>query len=134
MKALSLRQPYAELIVLGRKTIELRTWKTKHRGTFLVHASKYKPTVRDCEYFGLDRDKLSYGAIIGTAEILDVKEYLNSEQWHSDVKKHLAGEEYGGSTKGFILKNAERLAHPVPYKGQLQFFDVPVDAYQQCML
>ena len=40
MKALSLKQPYAELVVSGRKTIELRKWKTNFRGEFLVHASK----------------------------------------------------------------------------------------------
>jgi len=39
-KCLSLRQPYAELIVSGRKTIELRKWNTRFRGEFLVHASK----------------------------------------------------------------------------------------------
>ena len=32
MKALSIRQPWAELILQGRKTIELRTWKTSYRG------------------------------------------------------------------------------------------------------
>ena len=32
MKALSIRQPWAELILQGRKTIELRTWKTCYRG------------------------------------------------------------------------------------------------------
>ena len=39
-KCLSLKQPYAELLVAGKKTIEVRTWNTKFRGQFLVHASK----------------------------------------------------------------------------------------------
>ena len=39
-KCLSLRQPYAELVVSGRKTIELRKWNTRFRGEFLIHASK----------------------------------------------------------------------------------------------
>lgn len=39
-KCLSLRQPYAELIVSGRKTIEIRKWNTRFRGEFLVDASK----------------------------------------------------------------------------------------------
>ena len=38
MKCLSVSQPYADLIVQGKKTIELRTWNTKYRGEFLVHA------------------------------------------------------------------------------------------------
>ena len=40
MKAISLKQPWASLIVSGRKTIELRTWNTKFRGEFYIHASK----------------------------------------------------------------------------------------------
>ena len=40
MKALSIKQPWAWLIVNGYKDIENRTWKTNYRGTFLVHASK----------------------------------------------------------------------------------------------
>ncbi len=40
IKALSLRQPYAELVVIGKKSIELRTWSTKYRGEFLIHAAK----------------------------------------------------------------------------------------------
>jgi len=36
MKALSLKQPFAELILQGKKTIELRKWNTKFRGEFLI--------------------------------------------------------------------------------------------------
>lgn len=35
-----LRQPYAELVAVGRKTIETRTWNTNFRGKFIIHASK----------------------------------------------------------------------------------------------
>ena len=38
MKCLSICQPFAELIIQNKKTIELRTWNTKIRGEFLVHA------------------------------------------------------------------------------------------------
>ena len=40
MKCLSVCQPFAELIVQGKKTIELRKWNTKFRGEFLIHAAK----------------------------------------------------------------------------------------------
>ena len=40
MKCLSVCQPFAELIVQGKKTVELRKWNTKFRGEFLVHAAK----------------------------------------------------------------------------------------------
>jgi hypothetical protein len=40
MKCLSLKQPFAELLVSGKKTVELRKWNTKFRGKFLIHVSK----------------------------------------------------------------------------------------------
>lgn len=126
MKCLSLRQPYAELVVIGQKTIELRKWKTKHRGKFLVHASKYQPSLIELEPFGLRLDMLDFGAIIGTAELVGIKDYdnLDESEWQNDIPHHLAGMDYIESTKGFILKNAMKFVDPIPYKGQLQFFDV----------
>ena len=40
MKAISIRQPWAWLIVHGYKDVENRTWATKHRGPILIHAGK----------------------------------------------------------------------------------------------
>lgn len=40
MKALSVRQPWASLIASGRKTLEVRSWSTSHRGELLIVASK----------------------------------------------------------------------------------------------
>jgi len=57
MKCLSVSQPYADLIVKGKKTIELRTWNTKFRGEFLVHAPlKIKKNV--CIKMDMDETKL----------------------------------------------------------------------------
>ena len=38
--ALSLKQPWAALVVHGRKTIEIRRWSTRRRGRILIHASQ----------------------------------------------------------------------------------------------
>ena len=40
MKALSVRQPWAYALVDGAKTLEIRGWKTEHRGRLLICASK----------------------------------------------------------------------------------------------
>lgn len=40
MKTLSVRQPWASMIAEGEKTIEVRSWPTKHRGALLVCASQ----------------------------------------------------------------------------------------------
>lgn len=42
MKALSVRQPWASLIAEGRKTIELRSRRTRYRGPVLICASKHR--------------------------------------------------------------------------------------------
>ena len=40
MKAITIKQPWASLIVAGIKDIENRTWKTSFRGRVLIHAAK----------------------------------------------------------------------------------------------
>jgi len=43
MKALSIREPWASMIARGEKTIEIRTWRTRHRGPLLLCAAKSSP-------------------------------------------------------------------------------------------
>ena len=119
MKALSLKQPWAELILLGKKTIELRKWKTNFRGKFFIHASKNFDKSM-LESYGLNN--LVTGAIVGEVELIGVKIYNNEEEFLKDSNKHLAKEfKYG--KYGFILRNMKRIK-PVPYKGKLNFFEV----------
>jgi hypothetical protein len=73
MKCLSLRQPYAELLVSGRKTVELRKWNTSFRGKFLIHASK-NVNKEKCKSLGNVHTKLDRGAI-GRAILYDFKKY-----------------------------------------------------------
>ena len=40
MKVITIKQPWASLIVSGLKNIENRTWKTNFRGRVLIHAAK----------------------------------------------------------------------------------------------
>lgn len=40
MKAISIRQPWAWLIVHGAKVVENRSWATSYRGPLLIHAAK----------------------------------------------------------------------------------------------
>ena len=49
MKALSVRQPWANLIAAGEKTIETRTWATNYRGEILIVSSK-KPRIEPAGY------------------------------------------------------------------------------------
>ena len=126
MKALSIRQPWAGLIVNGHKDIENRSWPTRFRGEFLVHASK---GMTRAEYENVDLmlaldeqlqhiklpafEQLERGGIVGVATIADCITRSKSP-W------------FFGS-HGFVLAGAK----PVPFaplKGMLGFFDVPTGA------
>jgi predicted transcriptional regulator len=123
LKCLSVSQPFAELIVTGKKTIEIRSWNTSFRGEFLIHAPT-KIRIQDCRRLGLDAASLEVGVIVGKAILYDIKEYHTKKEWMQDRKHHLAGSEFSGSKFGFMLKSAKKFAISIPYKGQLGFFDV----------
>lgn len=40
MKALTVWQPWAQLLAMGTKSIETRSWGTRYRGHILIHAAK----------------------------------------------------------------------------------------------
>lgn len=119
MKALAIKQPWAWLIVHGGKDVENRTWHTKFRGRFLVHASagmtsnEFTQALLFCSERGLpmpDRDDMMRGGIIGSVELVDSLD-------HSDSPWYM-GE------KGFLLRDPKP-SEFIPLKGRLGFFDVP---------
>ncbi len=123
MKCLSLKQPYAELIISGKKTIELRKWNTKFRGEFLVHASK-KINKEAAERNNIDYTKLVTGGIIGKVTLYDVKVYENKNSFLKDKNKHLAPPDFKNYRFGFLVKNPRRFKKPILIAGKLRFFDV----------
>ena len=117
MKALSLKQPFAELILQGKKKIELRKWNTKFRGEFLIHSSKV-PDKDAMKKFGFS--DLPLGKILGKARLIDVKKYSNELEHSKDNNLHLASSFWGNY--GFILNNVERIPE-IECKGKLGFWD-----------
>ena len=117
MKTLSLKQPFAELVVSGKKKIELRKWKTNFRGEFLIHASK-NIDEESMKKFGFS--ELPTGCIVGKAILVDVKQYNNEKEHKADMSKHLASEVWGNY--GFVLEKAERIKE-IPAKGKLNFWE-----------
>jgi predicted transcriptional regulator len=122
MKCLSVCQPFAELIIQNKKTIELRKWNTNFRGEFLVHAP-IKIRKEDYKKLKIEK-KLTIGAIIGKVELCDVKKYESLKEIQIDKKKHITSIISQEKKFGFILRNAKPLRIPIPWKGQLRFFDV----------
>lgn len=126
--ALSIRQPWAHAIVNGWKDIENRSWETRIRGLVCIHASAlnkrsftedrdaYLEVLHDYAYRNsapphemTDMDTVAFGAIIGTARIVDC------------VSRHDSPWFFG--RYGFVLADATALESPIPLKGALGFFD-----------
>jgi hypothetical protein len=126
VKCLSVSQPFADLIIKGKKTIELRKWNTKFRGEFLIH-SPMKIKSQDCKRLGINETDLRTGAIIGKAMIYDVKTYKTKKELNDDKKYHFALGDPSDRKFGFLLKNAKEFRVPIPCKGKLGFFDIRLD-------
>jgi hypothetical protein len=124
MKALSIRQPWAWLILHAQKDIENRTWATKFRGPVLIHASQTmtKADYEACEIFcqGLegygpwwlphfDACREKCGGIVGQVEIVDCVNHSDSCWFTGPV--------------GFVLAKPSVLPFR-PMKGRLGFFNV----------
>lgn len=117
MKALSIKQPFAELILQKRKKIELRKWNTKFRGEFLIHAPKI-PDKKSMNKFGFSN--LPCGFIVGRANLTDVKKYDSEKEHKKDRNLHLASSLWG--RYGFILDDVKRI-NLTPCGGKLNFFE-----------
>ena len=117
MKALSIRQPWARLIVNGYKDIENRTWSTDFRGRDYVHAGKrvnqgdfqeQRDYIRESGL--ILPEEPSLGAIVGEVIITDCVD-TSSSPWFC-------------GPYGFILSSPVVYKDPIPYRGQLGFFEV----------
>ncbi len=124
MKCLSVSQPFADLIISGKKNIELRNWNTKFRGEFLIH-SPLKIRTKDSKRLKINK-KFVTGAIIGKAHLYDIKKYNSLKEIKLDQKFHFASKKFQTKTFGFMLKNAKPLRIPIPWKGQLGIFDAKI--------
>lgn len=116
MKALSIRQPWAWLVVNGLKDIENRTWYTKQRGVILIHAGK------QVDHDGYDRithdfpdiqlptlSQLPRGGIVGEANLM------------ACVTRHHSPWMEG--PYGFVFQWGRPLKF-MKFPGELGFFDV----------
>lgn len=115
MKALSIRQPWAWLIVTDYKNVENRTWPTSFRGKFLIHAGKrfdhagYKWVISTMGIAMPKPDCFHTGGIVGIAELTQCVTQHDSP-WFS-------------GPYGFVLENAQPLPF-TPLGGRLRFFEV----------
>ena len=71
MKVLTIKQPWATLIMQGNKRYEFRSWQTKYRGELLIHAGKgigKEAMKRLAKYIPKD---MPTGKILGKVTLVD---------------------------------------------------------------
>lgn len=118
--ALSVRQPWAELIVSGRKPIEVRTWELSYRGRIWIHAGKHVNEALD-ERFGVRAP--FRGGFIGSAELTSIEPF-DAQSWHAWRKYHLDSGPFKPGLFAWVLANPRRLTVPLPAAGKLGLFEL----------
>ena len=113
LRALSVRQPWAWLIVNGIKDVENRSWRTHHRGPLFIHASLsaggYTEDIECVERkhgISVPRE-LDTGGIVGVVDVLDCVESHKSKWFQGKF--------------GWVMANAHRLKFR-PCKGAVRLF------------
>ncbi len=125
MKALSIRQPWAWLVVNGHKPVENRTWQTRYRGPLLIHAALQmsradheaclifmagEPRMNSIIHLMPRFEDFERGGIVGQAQLVDC------------VRDHESPFFVGPF--GFVLQDAGPLPF-LPSKGALGIFNLP---------
>lgn len=130
--ALSIRQPWASLLVHGYKMIEIRTWTTSHRGRLLIHAAKlFDPRPEGWKRVPthvMPHTELR-GGIIGSVELTGICEYQSKEVFSFDRRLHLNNPAWFQPPRmyGFVVTRAKAL----PFRatnGQVRIFSILEDA------
>lgn len=124
MKVLSLTEPYATLIIEGKKQVETRSWKTNYRGELYIHASSTKMTKESRENSELmslvDKGNLNYGKIICKCELIDCVYMTNDyveEMRSNNYQEYICGG-YEEGRYAWILENIQ-VVKPIEVKGHL---------------
>lgn len=117
MKALSVKQPWATLLVEGKKTIEVRSWKTEHRGPLVICASSAPKNVFWHDTTDDVHRLMHAGCIIGIVDLLDVRP-MTAEDDDASAGNYISGA-YAWLVKPVTYCRPEKIT------GRLNLFDVP---------
>lgn len=116
MKALSVKQPYATLIVEGEKTVEVRSWKTDYRGDILIVSSS-RPAYKHGE------EDMPDGVLVGIVELVDIVP-LEQKHLYDAYMEGLSDDEIKG-LYAWILEKPAKFDTYLPMKGKLRLFEIP---------
>ena len=118
----TVKQPWAGLIMLGLKTIETRPRRIHHRGPLVIHAGK-QVDERAMNFFHLKRDEYEYCRITG--HLLGVVDVLDCQKWGKDDEQASLCEADG--LYSWYLKNPRKLRVPLMWRGSQGLFRIRFD-------
>lgn len=129
MRALTLFQPWAQLIADGQKTFETRSWSTSYRGPIAIHAGRTidREHAIDCGY---QPDALPRGAIVAVADLVGMVHTEEAERLFRDTMpaamaaRELSHGDYGPGRWAWELRDV-RSVPSLPIGGQRGLWDVP---------
>lgn len=125
MKVLSIKEPFASLILNNKKKIETRSWKTNYRGELYIHASMGKIPKKEYEHRELmdiiNNTHFQYGLILCKCNLVDciymTEEYIQKIK-ESNYQEYICGE-YEVGRYAWILEGITPLPMKIQAKGKL---------------
>lgn len=127
MKVLTIKQPWATLIMEGYKRFEFRSWQTKYRGDLLIHAGE-----------GVDREAVSRlkkympeelpkGKILGRVKLIDcIKCDENFKNKCLQENKDVYAKSRFKENYAWQLEIEEVYKEPIEAKGQLGLWNYEI--------
>ena len=126
MKVLTIRQPWASLIINEYKKYEFRSWKTNYRGKLLIHAGigTDKNVISRFNEYNLDYNN---GAIIGECEIVDCvlvnKGFIDELRM---IEPNVYADSNYDEKYAWKLDNIVKYDEPINCKGQLGLWNYDI--------
>lgn len=103
-KAISLKQPWANLVASGKKSIETRKWSTNYRGDLIICSSQ-KPKINPAGY------------ALCIVELYDVKPMTVKDEKKACIALY-------PKAHSWFLRNLRLIKPIIPVKGQLGIFEL----------
>lgn len=134
MKAITLTQPWADLVATGSKLFETRSWSTQYRGPVAIHAAKGFPAyarqfAQEERAIGRVGDHVPLGAIVAVAVIADVRRTEEVGPYLSGLERHLG--DYTPGRYAWQLIDVVALPAPVACRGALGLWTPPEDVLRE---